>query len=168
MAVIEDDTKIYPVLAELSACLCAQLSTDTPCFCGIIVGNDVPVEYAGLCEDSDGCEVAYVRLINAYPSIDFPEVDTVANCTTLMAYTVAVGIVRCWEYGVDGNPPEPEQVAELSRTLLSDMAKIRRTIQCCFGDKFDDIEYIVGAYTPLPSTEGIAGGEQIVTIQERF
>lgn len=165
MAEIEDDTKIYPILAELSACLCAQIPEET-CFCGIIVGNDIPLEYAGLSCDS---EIAYVRLIGAYPSVDFPEQDATASCVSLMAYSVAVGIVRIWDNtDEDGGPRAAEDVAELSRLMLSDMAKIRRTIQCCFGDKFEDIEYVVGAYTPLSGVQGVAGGEQLVTIQERF
>ncbi|UDL15405.1 hypothetical protein SEA_PEPE25_30 [Microbacterium phage Pepe25] len=161
----DDDTKIYPVLAELSACLCNQIEGES-CFCGIIVGNDIPLEYAGLDCDT---QVAYVRLISAYPSVDFPEQDATASCVSLMAYSVAVGIVRVWDNAEqDGSPREAKDVIELSRLMLSDMAKIRRTIQCCFGDKFEDIEYIVGAYTPLSGVQGVAGGEQLVTIQERF
>lgn len=165
MAEIEDDTKIYPILAELSACLCAQIPEET-CFCGIIVGNDIPLEYAGLACDS---EIAYVRLIGAYPSVDFPEQDAAATCVSLMAYSVAVGIVRVWDAADhDGEAKPAEELVEMARLQLADMAKIRRTIQCCFGDKFEDIEYVVGAYTPLSGAQGVVGGEQLVTIQERF
>ncbi|AYB70141.1 hypothetical protein SEA_ONEIAGILLIAN_31 [Microbacterium phage OneinaGillian] len=165
MAEIQDDTKIYPILSELSACLCNEVG-ERSCFCGIIVGNDIPLEYAGLeCES----QVGYVRLISAYPSVDFPEQDATASCVSLMAYSIAVGIVRVWDNtDEDGGPRAAEDVIELSRLMLADMAVIRRTIQCCFGDKFEDIEYIVGAYTPLSGVQGVAGGEQLVTIQERF
>lgn len=160
-----DDDKIYPILAELSACLCKALEGQAPCFCGIVVGGEIPVEYAGDCHS---CGAAYVRLINSFPSLEFPEQSASATCATLMAYTVGVGIVRCTPVGDDdGAPPTPEEMDDLARLVLSDMKKIRDTIRCCLGgDTFEDIEYVVGAYTPLSG--GVTGGEQVVTIRELF
>ena len=158
---------IDPVLAELSACLCAELGETVPCFCGVIVGNDIPLEYAGECEEE--CGAAYVRLVNAFPSINFPQQDTASGCTSLMAYTISVGVVRCAPVGDDrGNPPTPEEVQKLTDQLLSDMHAIRRAVRCCLADKFEDVEYLLGQYVPLPSQGGVAGGEMTLTIQEPY
>ena len=39
--------KIYPLLDELRACLCTKVGTEGLCFCGILLGEDIPLEYAG-------------------------------------------------------------------------------------------------------------------------
>lgn len=163
----QDDTKIYPILAELSACLCNALGATTPCFCGIIVGSEIPLEYATL-DGCDSCGIAYVRLVNAFPSVDFPDPDDRAQCTTIMAYTVAVGVVRCFvDTDDDGDPVPQEDIADMSRLMLSDMAKIRRTIQCCFGSSFEDVDYVVGTYTPVEG-DGVRGGEQLLIVHEEI
>lgn len=165
---IESDRRIYPMLVELNACLCAELGDASPCFCGILMGADVPVEYAGQCED-ENCGAAYVRVVNSYPSVDFPEPDVSASCNSVMAYSLAVGVLRCVSLGDDdGTPPSPEEMNELTLQMLSDMQAIRRAIQCCLGSNFEDLEYVLGAYTPLPMQGGVAGGETLLTVREVF
>lgn len=165
---IESDLSIYPILEELKSCLCNALGDSAPCFCGIVVGEDIPVEYAGECDD-DSCGAAYVRLTGAFPTTNFPQVEGSATCFTTMAYNVSVGILRCVSLGDDrGNMPTPAEVQETSLMLLSDMKTLRRTIQCCFGSTFDEVDYVMGQYTPLPLQGGVTGGEWPVTIQEQF
>lgn len=159
------DKGIAPILAELSACLCNILAKagDEFAFCGVIVGDDLPLEYLG----AEGCGVAYVRLVSAFPSSqEFPSPDSTATCATIMAYSVAVGIARCTPLGAnDGSPPEPEEWAAVGQQALADMAAIRRAIKCCLTEeKFDGINYVLGMFTP--ASEGVAGGEFALTIQE--
>lgn len=160
------DSKIYPLMAELSACLCADLGPDaTPCFCGVLFGPNIPVEYTG---DCDECGVAYVRLVNSYQSTEgFPSPDVTATCASLTAWTIAVGIVRCSPLGDNmSNPPDPDELMESSRRALADMDVIRRAIRCCLVGKFDDdFEYVLAQFLPS-QTPGIIGGEQIVVVRE--
>lgn len=163
-----DDASIFPILSELAACLCAELAEDaSPCFCGVIAGQEVPVEL----DDCDTCGAGYVRLESAYPStVQFPEPDQNATCRAVMAFSVVVGIARCAPIGDDrGNPPTQDELAEYAREVFADMATIRRAIRCCLvDDKFEDIEYVLGTYTQLPSAGGVGGGEWTLTIREMF
>lgn len=164
---LPDDYSIFPILSELSACLCAELSVDgPPCFCGVTAGSppEVPLD------DCENCAAGYVRLDTAFPSTQsFPEPDAQANCRSVMAFSVTVGIVRCAPMGEGGEPPTPEELAEFARDIFADMAAIRRSIRCCLtDDKFEDIEYVLGTYTMLPVQGGVGGGEWSLTIQEMF
>ena len=160
------DAKIYPLLAELSACLCAELGSDAkPCFCGVLFGPEIPVEYTG---DCDECGAAYVRLIDSFQSTDeFPSPDLLPTCSSLTAWTIGVGIIRCSPLGdSSGEPPEPEAMQEAARQALTDMDAIRRAIRCCLAGKFDDeFEYVLGQF--LPAAEpGLIGGEQTIVVRE--
>lgn len=158
------DTSILPVLAELKACLCAELPEDT-CFCQIVVGDAIPFEPG---ENDTCCVGGYVKLSNAFPSTIFPLVDQEATCVTTMAFTISVGILRCAPMGYDGNPPTQEEMGEYAQRLLADMAIVRRVVRCCLGtNKFPDLDQWVGAWTPIPYMEtGIGGGELQVIIGE--
>ena len=167
MPEMPDDSVIYPLATELSQCLCAELGDASPCFCGVIVGEDIPVEYAGDCED---CGAAYVRVTQAFPSTTaFPAPDEQGRCGSLIAFILSVGVVRCVPVGDNaGNPPTPEEMAEVARQALADQAAIRRAITCCFGEKYEDAQYVLGTMTPLPNTGGVMGVEWDVTVQEPF
>lgn len=169
MAALADDSSVYPILLELADCLCAEVDPDGKMrFCGVLVGNQIPAE--GI-DDCDDCGLGYVRLGTGFPSTElFPQPDPgAATCTTIWAYQIYIGVVRCAPVGgSDGSPPHSDDIAEYSRQLLADMAAIRRAVKCCFMDKFEDANYAIGAYTPLPMEGGIGGGELLVTVQEFF
>src|SRR5690606_19852501 len=149
-------------------CLCAALADTVPCFCGIVVGNDIPLDYAGECAE-EICGAAYVRVINAFPSTNFPEQDTTAGCVAPMAYSTAVGVIRWASIGGDrGELPSPEEIKDLSMQLLSDMNAIRTAIRCCLASSFEDLDYVLGQYAPLPAEGGVAGGETNLTIGELY
>lgn len=165
---IEEDTSIYPMLAELTACLCNALGTSKPCFCGIIAGADIPVEYVGECAD-DVCGAAYVRVVGAYPTSNFPEALAAPSCNTVMAYNLAVGVLRCASVGEeDGGPVNQEEFEKTQLLVLSDMKAIRRAIQCCFMRSFSHVRHVMGVYTPLPLEGGVVGGEWPLAILEDF
>lgn len=165
---ITEDTAIYPVLAELSACLCTALGDGTPCFCGILLGPDIPAEYVGDdCEDA--CGAAYVRLVGAYPTDNFPEPVQFATCNMIMAYNVSVGVLRCASIGEeDGGPVDREQLEQQVLRGLSDMKAIRRAIQCCFQNAFPHVRVVMGTFIPLPQEGGVVGGEWPITIHEAY
>lgn len=157
--------KIYPILDELRACLCAKVPD--ACFCGFIIGDDIPVEYAG-----DSCDqgAAYVRLLSVYPStVSFPAQDSVNVVGALRAYQISVGILRGAPYGDGLEPPEPDDVNAYSLAIMDDMQTIWETISCCLtGDKFEeaDPQVLRGLYTPIPVSGGVGGGEWSLTIQD--
>lgn len=172
---ITEDLRIYPMLAELSACLCAALGDSKPCFCGIIVGNEIPAEHIGDCmeDGEDGeepsCGTAYVRVTGAYPTDNFPDAIQYPTCNTVMAYTVTVGVLRCFSVGEeDGGPMPPEDMEKLTIRRLSDMKAMRQAIQCCFLRAFSDTRHVMGTFTPLPMEGGVTGGEWPIIIQEDF
>lgn len=169
---ITEDDQIYPVLAELVACLCAALGETAPCFCGLLVGDDLPVEYVGRCEAETGdpaCGVAYVRVMTAYPTENFPEPLARPTCNMAMAYTVGVGVLRCAEVGGDdGSPVDPAEVERITLLQLSDMKAIRRAIQCCLMSSFPEVDHVLGSFTPFPQEGDVVGGEWPVTLLEVF
>lgn len=175
MADIIEDQAIYPVLAELAACLCASLGDTSPCFCGIVMGDAVPVDYVGdgSCADEDAhgvsCGAAYVRVTGAYPTRDFPEPLILPNANDVMAYTVSVGVVRCIGVGLeDGSPIPKAELEQVTLQLLSDMKSIRQAIQCCLVNAFPEVDHVLGVFTPIDQEGDIIGGEWPVTLLERF
>lgn len=165
------DQAIYPVLAELSACLCNALGEAVPCFCGITAGPDLPAEYIGECEGGDegGCGVAYVRVVTSYPTENFPEPLQRATVNSVMAYSLAVGVLRCTDIGQeDGAPPTPETFKAESIIALADMKAIRQAIQCCLVAAFPEVDHVLGSYEFISRETGVFGGEWPVTVLERF
>lgn len=167
---ITEDRRIYPILAELSACLCTALGDGAPCFCGILVGPDTPVEYVGDCEDSHGeasCGAAYVSLTGAFLTERFPEPIQYPTCNGVMAYTLSVGVLRCTPLGEeDGGPISTEDLQRITLRSLSDMKAIRYAIMCCFQNAFSKVKVVMGTFTPIPSEGGVVGGEWPIIVRE--
>jgi len=166
MAEFREDTIIYPTMIALSACLCTEIEDSglpTPCACGPIVGSLV-LDYCGTCADGKCGGQAWVRLVDAFPSVVFPTPLTdLNNCNAPLAYQLEVGIVRCKPVGTSSGvrgyvPPSTEQQVEALRLQLADMAAIRRAINCCFSSDVDDIDYIMGSYVPVSPDGDCLGG----------
>lgn len=164
MADMIEDTSILPILAELKACLCAELP-EAKCFCGIVIGDQIPFAP----DIDDGCCVAgFVQLNTAFPSTVFPLVDQEATCVTTMAFDISVGILRCAPLGDDANPPTQEAMDAYAHRLLADMAIIRRVVNCCLGGrKFPDVDQWKGLWTPISDDgTGIGGSKQQIIVSE--
>ncbi len=159
--------KIYPILDELRACLCAKLAGDDLCFCGILLGEDVPLEYAGACDEIGA---AYVRVVNAYPSTaSFPGPDERDHDPTLRAWSIVLGIIRAAPYGEGMEAPDPADVRQFNLDLLGDAQILWETISCCLhGEKFQEIDpqKLRGVYTPIAVQGGVGGGEWALTLQD--
>jgi len=172
VADITEDLSIYPVLAELVACLTLSLGDGAPCFSGLLMGDLIPTEYVGHCEDEDGkpsCGAAYVRVVTAYPTENFPDPLVRPTCNSVMAYQVRVGVVRCASVGLDnGDPVEPEELERITLQQLSDMKSIRQAIQCCLINAFPNVDHVLGAFEPMPQEGDVVGGEWPVTLLEDF
>jgi hypothetical protein len=146
---------IYPILVELEACLCQRLDQNQVCYCGILVGDEIPVDLG------DECGITgYVRVISAFPSQNFPQPDSIVPDNTVRAFQINVGIVRVApQMEGDGNPPAAEDIRLHALQKLADQQLTWEAIMCCITDKFEDAQIANLAYTPLPNNGGIDGGE---------
>jgi hypothetical protein len=163
-----EDKGIYPLMLELSSCLCAKLEEADAgplCFCGVVPGEVAYVDANG-CGGAKPCGSAWVRLANAYPSDTFPGPAEVARCGTTMAYVVELGVVRCRKVmDSQGRLPSVSELEAQTAAQLSDMAAMLRALQCC--DALGERTYGIGDYTPTPSEGGVGGGAWTVTIWEQ-
>lgn len=156
---------ISRLLTDLAACLCEQIKDaglPDPCFCGVMPGARVALDYVGNCEQQDG--MAWTRLTTAYPAAGVGRVDTsLGNCGVGLGIDIEIGIIRSAPRMTEDSEP-PEEGAQLEATDLqsADLIAMRQAVVCCFGDKGYD--YIVGPYLPY-GPEGFAvGGTMTVMV----
>jgi hypothetical protein len=157
------DNRVYRLLTELSACLCAQVSDEANglsgvCFCGVIPGDAAVMDYADNCE-GDVCGMAYVRLVSAYPA-ETPNVlvSTPGNCGKQLGLDIEMGLLRCFSAGLDETAalPTEAEMLEAAQTQFGDMFALIRAVSCC--DLLPDSEYVLGPYTPAGPMGGVYGG----------
>jgi hypothetical protein len=167
-----EDTLIYPVMIELSACLCREIDQSglpTPCSCGLIAG-ELTADYCGTCVDNTCGGQAWVRFVDSYPTTQFPTPSQVpSNCYTPWAFTIEMGIIRCKPVGKANGargytPPSLEQQVDAIRLQTADMAAMRRALQCCFGTT--DRNYVIGNYQPVGPEADCLGGAYTITVGE--
>lgn len=148
------DGVIWPGLDQLATCLCEELiRSGLPelCFCGVVAGTPA----LDLTDEDKG--MAWVRLLQVYPSTTFPQpTSTPSSCTAPLVAQVEIGVMRCFPAAMDVEhlPTEQEQW-DAARLQQADMMAMYRAIQCCYK-KFD--EFSIGAYTPLGPDGGLVGG----------
>jgi hypothetical protein len=154
--VLAYDNVVSRLLDDLSICLCAQILTDglpPTCFCGVMPGSEVALDYAGDCDDV--CGMAWVRLITTYPSVSVgAAAERPGNCAMGIGVDVEVGVVRCLDAGDEGEAPSPESMAESARLQAADMLAMWRAIACCRTSK----DWIMGQYQPYGPEGGMVGG----------
>jgi hypothetical protein len=161
-----EDAFVYPLMIDLAACLCTEIQQSglpEPCQCGVMPGGDAILDYCGEC-DGDGCGgQAWVRLSGAFPSTRFPAVqDAAASCVTPLAFVIEVGIARCAPVGTVSTvqgfaPPTLEQQIEAVRLQTADMSAMKRAVSCCLENKYSDLTYTLGVYTPISGGDCNAG-----------
>jgi hypothetical protein len=147
--------RIQDILDNLAICLCSQLLDDNlpeVCFCGIMPGEDVPVD-PGDC--AGGCGQAWVRLATAYPSVAIGQpAQAPGNCTMGIGIEIEMGVVRCFDVGDGQTPPEPQELARAGRLQVADMLAMWRAVACCNSAK----DFILGQYIPIGPQGGVVGG----------
>jgi hypothetical protein len=166
---VPDDTLIYPILSDLAYCLCQEYTTagEGLCFCGIEPATGVPID-VGDC-GGGSCAAASVRLARVFPSTAFPVAETNATCATLLAAEVFVTVYRCVPAGHDdGSNPTDDEYAHWALQQFADMAAMRRAIACCFRGNHQDVDYVLGEYTPLNPLGGIGGGQWRLLMEQEF
>lgn len=162
-----DDTVIFPTLQRLIECLCSELAKakgPSLCYCGLMVGDQMPLELSKCGEGGCG-GVAWVRPVQGYASTEFPDPDESPTCVAPLAMTVEIGVARCYPRGDIRNPIDPQEMFEAMRLYMSDMRAIRRAVSCCLGDASYQGSYAMGTWEPIPAGNGISGGTWTVAIR---
>lgn len=160
---------VWQRLNDLATCLCAQCLDssecgETPplCFCGIVPGQEVALEYHGNCDDV--CGMAWVRMTSLYPAIQVGQVNTNSgNCASMTGVDVELGIMRCMPVGeADGSPPSAEQLLAATELQVKDALALWQAVMCCQGSS----DFLVGQYQPFGPEGGIVGGTLEVNFLE--
>lgn len=153
----EDDV-IWPLMVQLSQCLCEEIEArgllPGDCFCGILPGDQATWDY------STG--MAWVRLVDAYPSTVFPTANTTprASCSANLVATLEVGLLQCApQMGPDGSPPTQFAQGEAARLQIAGMRAMQQAIACC------DLPIVtLGSYTPVGPQGGLVGGSWNINV----
>lgn len=147
---------IAAVLEDLSICLCAQIEADNlppTCFCGVMPGSEVPLDYAGDCDHA--CGMAWVRMGASYPSVSIgAPAETPGNCSAGIGLEIEVGIIRCIDVGSGTTPPDREVLAAAAALQTADMMAIWRAVSCCQNSK----DFMILQYQPYGPEGGMVGG----------
>ena len=169
-----DEEKFWPMLQALAECLCKSLAeANGPdlCYCGLWLGDTDPPLGVG-CSGGSQCGIAWVRPIEVFPSVAFPDpLDAASrpNCSSPLAMTVDLAISRCMPGPKESRQqmPDPQDVYDALRLQMSDMRALRRAVQCCFGAKVPerrDWQYTLGPWAPIPTGARVTGGRLLLTI----
>lgn len=165
MSVVADPVVLDPInqtLEDLATCLCSQIITDglpPLCTCSVMPGNEVALDYAGDCDDQ--CGMAWVRLSASYPStmIGNPYLGA-GNCAAGIGLEIELGVMRCFDLGENGEPPDPATLLESSQLQIKDMLAMWRAIACCRQSR----DFVIGTYIPYGPEGGLVGGILPVSI----
>lgn len=151
----------------LVTCLCAQIVADggvEPCFCGLMPGEVPLADYTSCDGSQDG--MAWVRLVNAYPSVQLGAATTQpGNCGAMLGADIEVGVLRNMPAGDDrGNPPTLAQMNAAVIQAVNDAASARRAILCC-NDSLAGIDVMLGQWSPMGPQGGLVGGTWTLAVQ---
>lgn len=153
---------VWDRIQDLHSCLCATFETNGPplCFCGVVPGSEVALEYQGDCDDR--CGMAWIKVLAIYPAKVLGAVATDPNnCLMGLGVDLEIGAMRCLPVGdADGTPPSTEELREATEQQVKDMLSVREAMICCQGAT----EWIMGATNPF----GPAGGTVGFTVEVNF
>lgn len=168
MAGLKDDTVFWPRLLLLRDCVCATLTDrglPEPCFCGIVAGAMVPMDYVGTCSGKQG--MAWVRLTGVAPMIVFSETGSSIPCGMPLTATVDVGITRIAPtLNSRGELPTEQAQHEAAWLVSADMIATHHAITCCFAANNRDVRVLT--WTPLGPEGGVVGGVWTIEVDGGF
>lgn len=162
------DPVAQPILDALLLCLENEIERVPvpPAVVCLRVGDRVDLLIAqGRDECCEG--LAWIRLVQIYPSSDFPAVDeTYLKCQLGWAVVVELGVVRCAPIGDENDLPTCNQWTELANSITADTAALRRTLMRFKAlDDYRHTPYVPGTWEPMTTEGGCAGGAMLVTVQ---
>lgn len=159
---MEIGTALSILLDALNEELTRDGTREDMCLVSVMPGADVPIDYA--LEDCAG--MAWVRMVNAAPSVIFPNADALPqNCAYTLAYGIEMGVLRTAPtptmFGSDISLPEPEDHFEAAQAQFKDLDAMHRALRNT-GAQFED--FLIGTYTPSGPDGGAVGGSWTATI----
>jgi len=165
---IREESTLLPVLTSLAACLCSELEAAgfTMCFCGLMPGGDVPLDFCGGDCDTEGCGgQAWVRVVSVFATVDFPTPSSTARCGSNRAATIEIGHAQCAPMpDSNGTPPGVQEQYNATYRQMASMDAMWRTLACCFGaDREKD--HVIGEYTPMAAGGGCLAAVWTVTVE---
>lgn len=165
---IVEETDVYPILVKLAACLCSELDSrgvGGQCFCGVKFGGTVAWDS---CECNTGKKcggMAWVRLVQSFPSTAFPQPDNSVNCFDNEAHRIEVAVIGCVPtMDARGNLPSMDDELEAARRHLAYKAAMRAAIKCCFLSFDEEVQVFVENYTPFENQGGCGGGTYSIIV----
>lgn len=163
-ASLDDD--VAKVAADLLLCLDAQLAKLRNPPKSVSLRTGITVELLMAKARDECCEgVGWVRLVQIYPSSNFPDPDSgYMPCgPAALAAVFELGVARCAPTPDAARIPSGDQWNEVSLAVLEHAAAMRRAI-CTWSAADSDRMYVPGLWTPLPVEGGCAGGTHQLTI----
>ena len=149
---------ILTYLAELLECVCTNLEehgSGPVCWCGVYPGNAVSFESCDECSNGS-CGSAYVNPGTTWSYQTFPSPAFDAACTLPLAYTIDVGIQRCFPtMEEDGTLPPAGVITETALNVMQDQWALHKAIRCC---EFEQGKIVLGSWTPIGPQGGCVGG----------
>ena len=155
------------VLATYDA-LPEESTIQGPCAAGIVAGAAAALDRGLDC--ADGClGMLWVRLVNVFPSRQFPAADvTPAPGPLSWAVIVEVGVVRPAPVMEDAAGeliiPSMEEEQAAAALAVTDAAILRSALLTQYADA-EDVSIVLGVWTPLGPDGGVVGGAVTATIQ---
>lgn len=162
----ETDRSVATIGADLLVCLATEVAKVPTPPASVSLRTGVIVELLLSMSRDECCEgVAWLRLVQMYPSSSFPDPDrTYSPCGPLQwAVVYELGVARCAPRPAANDLPSADQWNEVSLAVLDDAAAMRRAM-CCWADSDPDRMYVPGLWTPLPTEGGCVGGTQQLTV----
>lgn len=140
----------------------AETRAGAACFGVVHPGNMTPAYGWCACDPGEG--MAWVRVVNMYPTASFPApFNTVRNPSSQIqtAVVLEMGVDRCYWNTEDNGMPPPAALDSLARDAIDDSAAMLRAVWC-FTPK--DADRIPGPWMPRGPLGGIHGGTMTVTV----
>lgn len=160
------DLSVRPVADLLVACLGQEVAkvANPPAVTCLRPGDQVALLVSTVRDEC--CEgLAWVRVVNIYPSNSFPQQDvTVAGCGVMAwAAVLEMGVARCAPTPPAEDIPSCEEWTDATYAQLDDAAAMRRAL-CCFAAAEPRRLLLPGIWQPLPIDGGCMGGTMLVTV----
>lgn len=159
-----DETRFFPALGGLLECLKAELAAaggPELCFIGITPSGNPPL---GTMQCGKRSGVAWISPVSVFPSSAFPTPDEGGDpmVRAPLAMEVMVGVARPYPAPKDRNErADAQDYFDATRLYLSDMAAMRRAIECCFTQAPGGplpLDHAIGQWTPMEPEFRASGG----------
>lgn len=158
-----DDPIFMPTLDALLACFAEALEEEQGpglCYFGHMVGDIMPLALLG--KECGG--VGWLRPVEEFGSMVFPEPSEVVGITTPRAMVVEMGVARHYPTPTGRNAyVTPDVTRDTARIVQADRRAMLRAARCCF--KGFDGSVSIGSWSPVPAEGTMVGGLINVTVR---